>query len=78
MMASVKESWDDKEVRKARSKKDKVELDGIPYRSFYEALVENDIPVNEHKTQRKILKAKGELVIYCDGRYWYFRVISKG
>lgn len=56
---SMKESWSDKEVRAARSLKQRVMADGTEYRSVAEAFGALDLPMPKHVKFRMELKAAG-------------------
>lgn len=53
--ASVKASWDDKSVREARATKNHVKVDGVEYRSVYQAFEKLNLPLG------KVIKFRGEL-----------------
>lgn len=58
---AIAKSWNNPEVREARSARNKVTVDGIEYNSVRHAFVELGLPVSKHIAFRGQLKASGKL-----------------
>jgi hypothetical protein len=62
--AAIAKSWEDADVKKARSTRHFVRVDGVEYRSVRSAFVALLLPLNEHIKFRAELKAEGSLNAY--------------
>lgn len=75
--ASVKESWNVRAVKAARSQRDNVKVDGTDYRSVGAAFKALNLPMGKHIRFRGELKKAGKLAFEHNDHKFNFAVVAK-